>query len=152
MQTNQQLAWYKKATMILALTTIIPTTLLLSSQAAPQNNPAPQVATSQPISATDAARYVSNYADDADKVKAVVKGFVIESNQLETLNALAAAHPNSNKFRLYFGKDDTGNDVSIAVAMDGQGNDQTDNLYSTARTGTNLCPPVCDANGTIGGN
>lgn len=152
MQTNQQLAWYKKVTMILAFTTIIPTTLLLTSQAAPPNNPAPQVGPNQPISTADAARYVSNYADQAEKVKAIIKGVVIEADQLEALNAVAAAHPGSNKFRLYFGKDDNGNDVSIAVAMDGQGNDQTDNMYSSARTGSNLCPPVCDATGTIGGN
>ena len=151
MQTNQQLSWYKKATIILAITTIIPTTIVLTSQAA-EPLPAQQVVTSQPISTEDAARFVATYADQAEKVKAVVKGVVIEAGQLESLNTVAAAHPNANKFRLYFGKDDNGGDVTIAVAMDGQGNDQTDTMYSSARTGTNLCPPVCDANGTIGGN
>lgn len=152
MQTTTQLSWYKKLTVILTFTTIIPCTLLLTSQAAPIDNNGNQVGQLQTITTADASRYVSNYADRAEKVKAVVKGVIIESGQLEALNSVAAAHPSSNKFRLYFGTDDSGTDVSIAVAMDPEGNDQTDTMYSTARTGTNLCPPVCDANGTIGGN
>jgi hypothetical protein len=150
METTHQLAWYKKVTVLLAFTTIIPCTLLLTSQVTPDNNnPTGQ---SQTITPDVASRYVSNYADRAEKVKAVVKGVVIEAGQLEALNNVASAHPSSSKFRLYFGTDDNGADVSIAVAMDPEGNDQTDTMYSSARTGSNLCPPVCDANGTIGGN
>ena len=153
MEHTQKLVWYKKITILLTITTIIPTSMLLMSQVIPgPNAPANNEKKSQPINSADASKYVSNYSSSAEKTKAVIKGVVIEDGQLEALNEVATAHPASTSYRLYFGKDDAGADVAIAVALDAAGNDQTDNMYSTARKGTNLCPPMCDATGAIGGD
>lgn len=154
METTQKIAWYKRMTVLLTITTVIPTSMLLMSQVIPnENSPANKDKKSQTITAGDATKYITNYTATAAKTKAVIKGVVIDAGQLEALNEVAASHPNSTSYRLYFGKDDAGSDVAIAVALDAAGNDQTDNMYSTARTGTNLCPPMCDAAGTLtGGN
>jgi len=154
METTRKIKWYKRTIALLTLTTILPTSLLLMSQVIPTANaPANQEKKSQSITAGEASKYISNYAATAEKTKAVIKGVVIDDGQLEALNEVAAANPTASSYRLYFGKDDAGADVAITVAMDATGKDQTENMYTTARTGTNLCPPMCDAAGTLtGGN
>lgn len=153
METTQKIAWYKKITVFLTITTLVPTSMLLMSQVIPGGNaPADKEKMAQTITAGDASKFINNYTNTAEKTRAVIKGVVIDAGQLEALNEVAASHPASTSYRLYFGKNDAGGDVAIAVALDAAGNDQTDTMYSSARTGSNLCPPVCDAAGTLTGN
>lgn len=150
METNKNIRWYQRAMLVLTVTTIVPTSLLLMSQTEPMNQAPAGDNTPQIINSTDASRYINNYDNTAEKTRAVVKGMIIENSQLQALNSVAAAHASSTSYRLYFATNDSGISLSIAVAMDANGNDLTDNMYSAARTGSNLCPPMCDAMGGAG--
>jgi hypothetical protein len=61
------------------------------------------------------------------------------------MNNIKATEPGTTAFRVYFAQDSIGAPLSIVVGVDDDGSDQTETIYSTARKGSNLCPPMCDA-------
>lgn len=97
-----------------------------------------------PVSATVANGYFKNYMASALSVNQVIKGFTVDKNQLEAMNNLSKENTTLRGFRIYLGKDNNANPVSIVVGIDGKGLDAVNNtIYNTNSPG-NPCPPVCD--------
>lgn len=105
------------------------------------------------VTLSEAQAYFGNYMNSAAPINEVLKGISIDVNQLEAMNQLKGQNPLISSFRLYFGKDNAGNDVGLVVGVDANRNDITDGtIYSTAAWNFNLCPVICDAAGLITGN
>jgi|GEM_PF-1440215 len=142
METTQKIKWYRKLVIALTISTIVPTTFLLTSLAPAAPAPA---GTATSVSQEDARTLISNYRKSAAAADSQVNGIRVEAGQLESMNNIAAANPNTRGYRMYYGQDGAGSDVSVVVGINDDGQDMTETIYSTGRTGTNLCPPVCDA-------
>lgn len=140
METTQKLYWYKKLVIALTISTLIPTTLLLTSLA-----PAAPSGDATPVSQEEARNMISNYRKSAAGAASSINAIRIEAGQLESMNNIAATNPSTKGYRMYYGEDAAGSDVSVVVGVNDDGQDMTETIYSTARTGSNLCPPVCDA-------
>ena len=143
MEITQKIKWYKKLTILLTISTIVPTALLMMSLSPAADEKSKQV------SQAEARTNISNYRNSAAGAESGINGLRIESGQLEAMNNVAKTNPNTSAYRLYYGKDSVGTDVSIVVGITNDGQDDTDAIYSTARTGSNICPPVCDANSPL---
>ena len=106
-------------------------------------SPAP-VGGNVPVSAAVANGYFKNYMASAVSVNQVIKGFTVDKNQLEAMNNIAKENTTLQGFRIYMGRDNNANPVSIVVGIDGKGLDAVNNtIYNTNSPG-NPCPPVCD--------
>lgn len=144
METTQKINWYKKLVIALTISTIVPTTLLLMSLA-----PSAPVGNATAVSQEDARALVQKYRQSAAAADSPVNCIRVEAGQLESMNSIAAAHPSAKGYRMYYGEDTEGSAVSVVVGVNDDGEDMTETIYSTARTGSNLCPPMCDANSPI---
>ena len=97
-----------------------------------------------PVSVAVANGYFKNYMASAVSVNQVIKGFTVDKNQLEAMNNIAKENTTLRGFRIYMGRDNNANPVSIVVGIDGKGLDAVNNtIYNTNSPG-NPCPPVCD--------
>ncbi len=144
METTQKLKLYKKLVIVLTISTILPTALLLMSLA-----PSAPAGNTRSVSQEEARSSILKYRQSAAAANSPVNAIRIEAGQLESMNNIAATNPNTKGYRLYYGEDEVGTEVSVVVGINDDGQDMTEDIYSTARTGTNLCPPVCDANSPI---
>jgi len=97
-----------------------------------------------PVSATVANGYFKNYMASAVSVNQVIKGFTVDKNQLEAMNNIAKENTTLRGFRIYMGKDNNANPVSIVVGIDGKGLDAVNNTIYNVNSPGNPCPPVCD--------
>ncbi len=142
MEATQKLRLYKKLVVILTISTIIPSTMVFMSVTpfAPAAQDVPQS-----VSKDEARKNIKNYRNRPDAVENEVTGMRIEASQLESMNNIKATEPGTTAFRVYFAQDSIGAPLSIVVGVDDDGSDQTETIYSTARKGSNLCPPMCDA-------
>ena len=125
MEITQKIKWYKKVTILLTISTIVPTALLMMSLAPAGDEK------SRPVSQSEARANISNYRNSNEAAESGINGLRIESGQLEAMNNVARTNPNTSAYRLYYAKDNT------------------EAIYTTARNGSNLCPPVCDANSPL---
>ncbi|MBK9457486.1 MAG: hypothetical protein IPO24_18860 [Bacteroidetes bacterium] len=139
METTQKLNWYKKLVIALTISTIVPTTLLLMSLS--PSAPSPSASS---VSQEEARTLILKYRQSAAAAETPVNAIRIEAGQLEAINNIATANPNAKGYRMYYGEDAEGAAVSVVVGVNDDGQDMTENIYSTARKGSNLCPPVCD--------
>ena len=102
-----------------------------------------------PITAADANMYFKNYMTGATSVNQVIKGFTLDKKQLEAMNNIAKENPALPGFRIYMGRDNNANLVSVVVGVDSKGLDAVKNsIYNTYAPG-NPCPPVCDVQSPI---
>jgi hypothetical protein len=102
-----------------------------------------------PVSATVANGYFKNYMASALSVNQVIRGFTVDKNQLEAMNNLAKENTTLQGFRIYMGKDNNAQSISIVVGVDSRGMDAVNNtIYNTNSPG-NPCPPVCDVSSPI---
>jgi len=102
-----------------------------------------------PVSSTVANGYFKNYMAGAVSVNQVIKGFTVYKAQLDAMNNIAKENPNLPGFRIYMGRDNNANLVSIVVGVDSKGLDAVKNtIYNTFAPG-NPCPPVCDVQSPI---
>ncbi len=143
MEITQKIKWYKKVTILLTISTIVPTALLMMSLSPAGSDK------SRPVSQSEARANISNYRNSAAGVESGLNGLRIESGQLEAMNNVAKSSPNTSAYRLYYGQDSVGTAVSIVVGITDDGQDNTETIYTTGRNGSNLCPPVCDANSPL---
>lgn len=146
MNTNQKIKTYRKLTLVLTITTIIPTALLLmslSSFKTPANG-------STQVSSAKARSLILNFRNSPTGSNSPVNGVLIEESQLESMKSISSENPNTKSYRMYFAEDSVGTSLSVVVGVDGDGKDMTESIYSTSRKGTNLCPTMCDAASTIG--
>jgi hypothetical protein len=145
METTQKIRWYKKLTILLLITTIIPTSILLmglKSSIIPAQSPVI-------ITQETGSQYVNNYISTAAPTNGVVRAVIIEASVLSAMNSIAKQYPATPSYRVYFGKDNAGAQVSVVVGITSTGLDMTLPVYCSSRTGNNLCPPMCDAAGVI---
>ncbi len=152
METTQKIGWYRKVTILLAITTIIPTSLLMMGLVSPPAEPAePASAANTPVIITQetANTYVANYLATATTTNSVVRAVIIESGALTSMNNIAKQYPGTTSYRVYFAKDNAGAQVSVVVGLTAAGLDMTLPVYCSTRQGNNLCPPMCDAAGAI---
>lgn len=142
MEATQKLKWYKKLVVILTISTIIPSTMVFMSVTpfAPAVEDTPQS-----VSKDEARKSIKNFRNRPDAVENEVTGVRIEASQLESMNNIKATEPATTAFRVYFAQDSIGAPLSIVVGVNEDDGDQTETIYSTARKGSNLCPPMCDA-------
>lgn len=142
MEATQKLKWYKKLVVILTISTIIPSTMVFMSVTpfAPAVEDTPQS-----VSKDEARKSIKNFRNRPDAVENEVTGVRIEASQLESMNNIKATEPQTTAFRVYFAQDSIGAPLSIVVGVNEDDADQTETIYSTARKGSNLCPPMCDA-------
>jgi hypothetical protein len=103
-----------------------------------------------PISATTANQYFKNYNSTATSFNNVLKGFTLDKSNLDAMNNIFQQNSALAGFRIYFGKDNSSNNVAIVVGVTTSGTDAVTNLiYSFTSQNTNACPPVCDNNSPI---
>lgn len=102
------------------------------------------------VSLQEASSYIRAYTDHATPSNEVIKGFVINKEQLDALNQLANENRSLSLFRIYMGSDANGNRVGILLGIDGQGSDASGSIYM-ATGGASPCPPVCDGNSSLMG-
>ncbi len=145
METTQKIKWYRKLTVVLLITTLIPTSILLMGLKPSVN------AVQGPVIITQetGTQYVNNYLASATATNGVVRAIIVESSVLSAMNSISKQYPSTPSYRVYFGKDNAGAQVSIVVGMTSTGLDMTLPVYCSSRTGNNLCPPMCDAAGVI---
>lgn len=142
MEATQKLKLYKRLIVILTISTLIPSSLLFMSLSpfapAPEDTP-------QSVSKEAARENIRNFRNRPEAVENEVTGIRIEASQLESMNNIKASNPNTAAYRLYFAQDSVGAPLSVVVGINDDGQDETESIYSTARKGSNLCPPMCDA-------
>lgn len=154
--TTSTIRKYQIAIVVLSLTTLLSTTMIFSSFSGAPAGPA-SPANPNKISKDKAKSYMATYRNSAAPLNSVAEGVIIERSQLEAINSLDSLNSIVNEdasigsFRVYFGKDEVGTDVSVVVGVDEDGTDMTGTIYSTARGTGGLCPPMCDATGTLTG-
>lgn len=98
------------------------------------------------ISLQDATTLARTYTSTAPAFNEVVKGFVINKDQLSALNILANENQSLNSFRIYSGTEANGNMVGLILGVDAQGNDVTNGSIYMANGPASPCPPICDLN------
>ena len=99
------------------------------------------------ITRDSAAAYLQNYLETATPTNDVIKAIVVDTEMLDSMNAIMQQNPNTQGFRIYNGIDENGAAVSMVVGIHDNADEELP-VYSTGRTGSNLCPPMCDASGT----
>lgn len=146
MEATQKIKFYKKLVVLLTFSTIIPTAMLFMSLTpfSPAGN-----GKSKSVSQDEARTSIRNYRNSEAAANNPVTGLRIDASELESMNSIAEANPNTQAYRMYFGQDSVGAPLSIVVGINDDGQDNTETIYSAARTGSNLCPPVCDANSPL---
>ena len=98
-----------------------------------------------PITAAVANTYFKNYMAGATSVNQVIKGFTLDKKQLEAMNNIARENPALPGFRIYMGRNNSAQQISIVVGVSSDGRDATTNTIYYTDSQTNPCPPVCDA-------
>jgi hypothetical protein len=103
-----------------------------------------------PISCSEARTLFYNYFNTAQTITARPKGYTIDRTMLTSLNSLATAYPNLQRFRIYIGKDARGVTQGIVLCVDAAGLDYCGgNIYQTNSPETGPCPFLCDDNSQI---
>jgi hypothetical protein len=102
------------------------------------------------ISVTEAKTYLNNYLVDAAPVSGVIKGFTIDKEQFDAMNAIAKENTGISGFRIYMGKDNASRKIGIVVGIDALGKEAvTGKIYGTDSKSLSPCPPMCDVNSPI---
>lgn len=148
MKNSKTITFYKRLAFASSLICVLSVSFIFIS--ANKFTPAP--GTQESISVTKANTYVKNYMRSASATNAIIKGTIIDMDQLEAIDIIRNENPSATSFRIYFAKDDAGADASVIVGIDDTGNDLTNSIYSTSRKTSGLCPPVCDSNNKIDTN
>ena len=119
------------------------------SFANPDNPPSPGPIPSI-ITPADANHYFLNYYAHADSIPGKLKGFTVDRLQLEAMNNLVANDRNLVGFRLYMGKSDIAEKISIVVGLTSVSSDATvGRIYKTESRNSGPCPTLCDVNSPI---
>ena len=103
------------------------------------------------ITIAEANAFFLSYFTKATPIPAntVLKGIVIDKDQLNAMNSLVSGDPSINTFRLYFGRDSLQIPVALVVGVDGNGNDMTGTIYKSTLNRMGPCPSICDSNSPI---
>ena len=102
------------------------------------------------ISAADANSMLKNYLKTATISTTPIKGFFLDTLQVNAMKLLAKENAALSGFRIYLGKDKSNTTVGIVVGVDNRGLDATSNtIYRTSSVKAGPCPFVCDVNSTI---
>ncbi len=145
MKKSKTITFYKRLAIASSLLCVLSVSFIFIS--ANKYNPIP--GNNESISITKANTYVKNYMRSASATNAILKGTIIDVDQLDAIDIIRNENPDAASFRIYFAKDDAGADASVIVGVDDSGNDLTNSIYSTSRKTSGVCPPVCDNNGKI---
>ena len=102
------------------------------------------------ITATLANTYFKNYMASATTYNNVIKGFMVDRNQLDAMNSIVAQNSALAGFRIYYGLDNNSRRIGIVVGIDGNGKDAVSNMiFNTDSPTSNPCPTLCDASSQI---
>ncbi|MBP7400972.1 MAG: hypothetical protein KA954_15380 [Chitinophagales bacterium] len=145
MKKSKTITFYKRLAIASSLLCVLSVSFIFIS--ASKYNPTP--GKYETISITKANTYVKNYMHSATATNAILKGTIIDMDQLDAIDIIRNENPDASSFRIYFAKDSLGADASVIVGVDDSGNDLTNSIYSTSRKTSGVCPPVCDNNGKI---
>ena len=75
----------------------------------------------------------------------MLRGFVINKEELEVMNRLDRENSKFIGFRVYMGINELGGKVGVIYGIDSNGQDATtSSIYSTDFSSSGPCPPVCD--------
>lgn len=103
-----------------------------------------------PIAIDDARILLRNYQASAATPAVPVKGVFLDRSQFEAMKQLVEANPKLPGFRVLFGRETAGSNVSIVLGVDGNNRDLVNNqIYVTQSPKTGPCPPICDATSPI---
>ena len=98
-----------------------------------------------PITIEDAKILFQNYQASAERPAVPVKGVLLDRAQLAAMNTLLKDNPTLSAFRVFFGKETSGDQVGIVVGVDENNADLISRgIYKTLSSKTGPCPPVCD--------
>lgn len=114
----------------------------------PVSSPAPN----QDITIIDtikAHQYFSNYYDGAVTIDSRFKGFLVDTLQLRAMNNLITYDRSLIGFRLYMGKGDNDERISLVVGVSARFSDAWGRIYRTTSRNSNPCPFVCDESSPI---
>ncbi|MEI6901427.1 MAG: hypothetical protein WCL00_16240 [Bacteroidota bacterium] len=102
------------------------------------------------ISVSDANILVKHYLATASIPTIPVKGFTLDTLQLNAMKLILKENPNLAGFRVYLGKDMNGVMAGIVTGVDNKGSDAiTNTIYKTYSVGVGPCPIVCDVKSPI---
>jgi len=102
------------------------------------------------ITAVQANGYFKNYLSGAKSYNQVIKGFMVDRNQLNAMNNLVTENSDLTGFRIYMGIDNNSRKIGIVVGIDSYGKDAVNNtIYNTDSPNNNPCPPLCDSNSPV---
>jgi hypothetical protein len=102
------------------------------------------------ITAAQANSYFKNYISGAQSYNQVIKGFMVDRNQLNAMNNLVTENSGLTGFRIYMGIDNNSRKIGIVVGIDSNGKDAVNNtIYNTDSPNNNPCPPLCDSNSPV---
>ena len=103
-----------------------------------------------PISSSQANTYFRNYMSTSSSFNGVIKGYTVDKNQLDAMTLLSIENRNLTGFRIYNGKDENSEKMSIVVGIDNEGKDATSNsIYNTDSPTAQPCPTLCDLSSSI---
>jgi hypothetical protein len=106
-----------------------------------------------PIGRDSARYYFHQYYDPVQTHnKDTLKGFSINTEQLNALNKLLTVNQDFTGFRIYFGKNRDGFDNMIIIGLDKNGlENESGGIYRTSSVHSGPCPKMCDENSPIAG-
>jgi len=114
------------------------------------NDPAPPPQGVRVISESDANTMFKRYFSSAIITATIVKGYSLDTLQLNAMKLIKNSNKEVSGFRVYLGKDANGAAVGIVVGLDSRGSDAVSSgIYMTESPNTGPCPPLCDQNSPI---
>ena len=101
------------------------------------------------VSAASANGYLRSYLSAAPVINQKIKGFYLDTLQLNAMKMIFEENKKLAGFRIYIGVENR-NQVGIVVGVDSQGKDATSNgIYKTNSIKTGPCPYDCDVESPI---
>jgi hypothetical protein len=102
---------------------------------------------SNTLNTTQAKELADNYSSTAPKIRGVLESIYIDKATLEDMNAVMNVKRSADGLRIYFGRDGSGGNANLVVAVSNNSDDTSFILKSGGIA--NPCPNACDAQSAI---
>lgn len=102
------------------------------------------------VNVKNAKIMVQKYLNDAKPSTEPFRSFTITRTQYEAMQQIAAANKDFKGFRIYAGKDNSGNPVGILMGLNAMEKEDTIHpMYSTLAGKSGPCPTYCDQENSV---
>jgi hypothetical protein len=115
-----------------------------------QDNSSSSVDIFIPVNVKKASSAVINYLNDARPVSMVLKSYTISKVQYEAMGKIAENNKGYSGFRIYPGKNLSGEMIGIVIGLNDSGKEDTLHpIFETKFLKTGPCPDYCDEGNTV---